>query len=199
MKEVRQWASTLTAQVLPAGGADFFQMLLETHGHVATPPRVSTFPAGITLFVCGSASAASDELIARAQREQLPVCPMPDLPAGAALTAAWKQSVIAALKAAGRALIVIGRPLDRSPGAPQRLQTELAAVVSHVLEAHPVDNLLLEGGATASAVCRAMGWNRFEVEGELAPGVTQLRSKDGHGQRLLVKPGSYAWPDAIFQ
>ena len=196
--EVRQWALSITTQVLPAGGADFFQMLLETHGHVATPPHAVTFLPGITLFVCGSASAASDELIARARREQLPVCSMPDLPSGATLTAAWQQSAIAALGASGRALIVIGRPLDRSPDAAQRLQTELAAVVSRVLKTHRVDNLLLEGGATASAVCRAMGWNRFEVAGELAPGVTQLRSKDGHGQRLIVKPGSYVWPEAVF-
>ena len=69
------------------------------------------------------------------------------------------------------------------------------------LTAAGADNLLLEGGATASAVCRRMNWHQFDVEGEFAPGVVQMHAlgADGStGHRLVIKPGSYPWPDAVW-
>jgi uncharacterized protein YgbK (DUF1537 family) len=99
--------------------------------------------------------------------------------------------------------LVIQRPLDRTMGAPQRFDAAVAEVVARVLATNDggAENLLVEGGATASAVCRRLGWHQFDVEGEFAPGVVQLRAlrADGSGgHRAIVKPGSYAWPDAVW-
>ncbi len=204
---VRDWAGRAArsmSTVLPAGGADFFAALLERLGLAASKPAIERPPPGRTLFVCGSASAYTSELMDRARREKVPVCPMPQHTAGAAaLIENWRADVCRALDTGGRALVVIARPLDRSPGAPQRLQAALAELVARVLASHDVDKLMLEGGATASAVCRKMGWNRFEVDGELASaGVVQMRVLDalaGIGRRIYIKPGSYAWPEAVWQ
>ena len=54
---------------------------------------------------------------------------------------------------------------------------------------------MLEGGATASAVCRRMHWHQFDVEGEFAPGVVQMRALRGEVTRaaeaiLCLKDGS---------
>jgi uncharacterized protein YgbK (DUF1537 family) len=57
--------------------------------------------------------------------------------------------------------------------------------------------LFVTGGATASAVCRELDWNHFEVEGEFAAGVVQLRPADLEAPSLVVKPGSYAWPPSV--
>jgi hypothetical protein len=46
-----------------------------------------------------------------------------------------------------------------------------------------------------------MNWHQFDVKGEFAPGVVQMhaRGPDGStGHRLVVKPGSYAWPEAVW-
>jgi uncharacterized protein YgbK (DUF1537 family) len=60
-----------------------------------------------------------------------------------------------------------------------------------------IANLLVTGGATASAVCRELGWTRFDVKGEYAVGVVQLRPTVGSAPALIVKPGSYPWPPAV--
>ena len=129
---------------------------------------------------------------------------MPDHSHGSvASLEAWHAAARQALDANGRAIIVIQRPLDRSPGVAQRFQAALAEVVGRLLAppARGADNLLLEGGATASAVCRRMNWHQFDVEGEFAPGVVQMHAigADGvAGHRLVIKPGSYAWPDTVW-
>jgi uncharacterized protein YgbK (DUF1537 family) len=199
LDDVRLWASRTSNRVLPAGGVDFFQMLLEHHGYTIVKPSAVSLSPGITLFVCGSAAASSAHLVARAEAERLPVCPMPDLDSGPAAFDAWWQSVVRALDAAGRALMIIHQPLDRSPGAPERFQTALAGAAARVLATRSVANLLLEGGATAAAICRKMGWNSFDVPGELAPGIAELQPLQSPHQHLFVKPGSYAWPEAVWR
>jgi D-threonate/D-erythronate kinase len=203
LAEVRRWAASVAADTLPAGGADFFQAILEARGLSATHPQLAALPPGRTLIVCGTSPAFSAGPVGRAQAEGVAVCPMPDHSLGAVASLdAWQAAARQALDAAGRALIVIQRPLDRSPGAPQRFQAALAEVVGRLL-ATPggADNLLLEGGATASAVCRRMNWHHFDLEGEFAPGVVQMRAlpTDGStGHRLVIKPGSYPWPEAVW-
>jgi len=190
------WAAqAVLPAVLPAGGADFFEAILRQFGLAARREFPLTLAGGRRLFVCGSASAYSATLAARARDEGIPLCPMPD-----DLTdiKAWRDSIALALRASGRALVNIQRPLDRSPGASERLQNALANVVADVLSRESVDHVFMEGGATASAVCRAMGWRAFEVADELAPGVVCMRVQAAAGQHVVVKPGSYAWPDAVW-
>ena len=203
--DVRQWAAAVRdGATLPAGGADFFDAILEHRGLSSSRPYLTALPPGRTLMVCGTSPAFSGHVVARAQAERVPVCPMPDHSQGSvASLEAWHAAARQALDANGRAVIVIQRPLDRTPGVAQRFQAALAEVVGRLLAppARGADNLLLEGGATASAVCRRMNWHQFDVEGEFAPGVVQMHAiaADGTtGHRLVIKPGSYAWPDAVW-
>jgi uncharacterized protein YgbK (DUF1537 family) len=55
----------------------------------------------------------------------------------------------------------------------------------------------VEGGATAIALVRRMGWNRLTVLREVAPGVVTLGVGGAPCLWLTVKPGSYRWPDEI--
>jgi uncharacterized protein YgbK (DUF1537 family) len=198
LDEVRQCASSLPANILPAGGADFFQAVLEQHGLRPTRPMITSLAANRSLFVCGSASSQCKLLIARFRQQCLPVCAMPEDVFQGASPGAWAATIAQSLQQSGNALVVIDRPLDRSPGASARLQQSLAEVVVNVLAQQAVDTLLLEGGATASAVCRRMGWNEFDVSGELATGAAVMLARGTTPQRIAVKPGSYAWPDATW-
>ncbi|HWP40899.1 MAG TPA: nucleotide-binding domain containing protein, partial [Tepidisphaeraceae bacterium] len=90
------------------------------------------------------------------------------------------------------------RPIDRSPGASQRYQDALADVVEAVLRCGGIDLMLLEGGATASAVCRRLGWDTFAILGELAPGAVAMRPQSREAPDIIVKPGSYPWPQAVW-
>src|SRR5438270_459736 len=68
-EDLRLWAARVTNDVLAAGGADFFQSILEFRGAGPARPAPARLSGEATLFVCGSASAYSIELAARAARE----------------------------------------------------------------------------------------------------------------------------------
>ena len=199
--DMKHWAAGVHKQLVPSGGADFFQSILEHLGLTPTRSFMRQLPAGNTLFVCGSVSAYRRDLSHRAAREGIAVCPMSNRLFKGSSTAemtAWAASVGEALAARRRAVMLIPQAVDRTAGAGQRIQNALAQTVTLVLSKQKVTNVLLEGGATASAVCRKLGWHEFSIRGEVAPGVVQMRSDAGPEPLVMVKPGSYVWPDAVW-
>jgi D-threonate/D-erythronate kinase len=95
-------------------------------------------------------------------------------------------------------LVAIMHPISRSPGKSEQLHDALANLVSTLLNRCELDHLLLEGGATASAVCRKINWREFDVVGELATGVVQLKVPSSAVQSIVIKPGSYPWPAHVW-
>lgn len=81
-------------------------------------------------------------------------------------------------------------------GAP--LET-LAATAQLLLEGQNTPQLALcvDGGNTAAAIARKMDWERFSIQANYAPGVVGLHPTEARVAEFIVKPGSYAWPEAI--
>jgi uncharacterized protein YgbK (DUF1537 family) len=62
--------------------------------------------------------------------------------------------------------------------------------VDFVLAKCDVKWLVIEGGETAAAIVRNMGWTRFLVLGQLGPGVVQLEVFGKRAPRLIVNRGA---------
>ena len=198
LNAVRLWADRVTRHVLPVGGADFFAANLESRGRKPSQSFLQHLSAATRLFICGSASAYSRELIALARNNAMVICELPDDVYDGGDVNPWADIIASEIQQRARVLVTITQPLDRHPGASGRLQSILADAVSRVLSQRCVDALFLEGGATASAVCRRLNWRDLEVTGELDTGVVQMRASP-QGQMLILKPGSYPWPQAVLQ
>jgi len=83
-------------------------------------------------------------------------------------------------------------------GEPKSLTQALANTVTEILAQRHVDLVFLEGGATATAVLRNLGWTRLRAVAEIASGTVLLEDFRGRAPRLVIKPGSYAWLAAIW-
>jgi uncharacterized protein YgbK (DUF1537 family) len=154
------------------------------------------------LLVCGSSPAHAAATIRQARDHGLAVLPMPkELLRGRAdsrqAMQSWAQQARDALVRTRWAVVSIGQGADR-PGSGTMLTARLAELVSMVLAQGIVAHVYAEGGATAAVLAKRMGWEKFHVEHELAPGVVSLRAVDGEGLMLTMKPGSYAWPQEIW-
>jgi len=68
-----------------------------------------------------------------------------------------------------------------------------------VLTQTSIDELFIEGGATASTIVRRLKWRRFSLCAELAPGVIRMHAKEKQNLSLTIKPGSYHWPKKIWR
>jgi len=192
-EDLRAWATRADEHTLPVGGAPFFAAWLESRGRKVTR-RQWQKARGKVLVVSGTTSQVADWQSARPDREvrALPM-PEPVFQGGShELLTEWVKAVALALNDTGFAVASIGsgRLLERSQSA--RLVEHLAELAASVLTRCPVDQLWLEGGATASAIVRRMGWLSLEVVGEPAPGVVQLLPAPD-GPLVVAKPGSYPW------
>lgn len=166
----------LDPTTLAAGAADFFGVLLG--GTPAPPAGVQTACA---LLLCGSL-AAWDTGRARQMMERGFTVSTLTQPVSADL---WQQT--------RKLMLAIGKPAS----------AEVASLTEQLIDsalpliAHRNDiRIGLEGGATAMAFIRRMGWTRFEVIPEGHVGVGSLRPPGG--PILCVKPGSYPWPNDCF-
>jgi len=167
------------ASTLAAGAADFFASLLALSGHERTHVEPQTEKA--TLLLCGSLAAwdsgRADEMQKRGFLVQTIDRPLSPL--------IWQQT--------RKLMLAIGHP----PNADTATLTEklIAAALPLVTDRSDL-RIALEGGATAIAFIRRMGWTRFEVIPEGLTGIGTLRPPGG--PILCVKPGSYPWPKGCF-
>ena len=210
--DVQKWASQRSEDMLLAGGAEFFEAVLqamELNLVAADVSRLQSlcFPKlekssarGRELFICGSTSDYTLQFVNQAQRDGTPVFSMIDsgnkgISLGPAMLEAKAQEAIIAFETHSRVVLAVGRPLIRRPIVARRLAQYLVKIAVRVLERAEVNRVYAEGGATAAEFVRQLGWSRLKVLQELAPGVTTLALADRHAPVLTIKPGSYpGWP-----
>ena len=96
-----------------------------------------------------------------------------------------------------KAIVAIDRPLVSDRGMPQVLGAYLSEVVERALGRVEVGRVFVEGGATAVALVRRMGWTCLRVRREWATGVVTLEVENQGAPLLSMKPGSYTWPEAL--
>lgn len=215
--DVKRWVARREPDMLLAGGAETFAAALREciPGAPASQPAnfgcASLRPAGKDagapgfdreLFVCGSASEACREFVAQSRRNGVPVVALPQqLTRRIQLPPAIHQAGAVQLKAAvvarGRVILHVGLPPLPGRKIGRRLTMHLADLAATTLRAGRVAHVFAEGGETAAALLRRMGWTRLKLLCELAPGVATLKPAGGAGVRLTIKPGSYRWPAAV--
>ncbi len=204
-EDLQEWAKRLDEDTLPAGGSDFFKAILELEGFRPSEGGIKTSERrGRSLFICGSSSDYSRRAIRQAERRGVPVRVMPIKLFRSErmideILRRWADEVVSAFSRSSQVIAAIGHPVVRDPKLAKRLRYFISALAEEVLDRISVDELYIEGGATASSVLRRLGWNRFHPCGELAPGVARMRVVGEEGLHLTVKPGSYPWPNEIWR
>ncbi|HEX2851734.1 MAG TPA: four-carbon acid sugar kinase family protein [Opitutaceae bacterium] len=203
--DVAGWARCATANpdLMLAGAAEFFSALLHErglHAHSIFPPPAMEEPV---LVISGTTSPAGVVLRQDANRARVPLLPIPAAalrePA-AAKTAIqeWIEVVQARLGSSGHAVAVIDGPVLNDHALAEAIRRAFADLARELVTHRKTAHLIVEGGATAAAITRTLGWRELQVVHEWAPGVVSLRA-GASGTMLTLKPGSYAWPAALWQ
>ena len=165
------------AAVLPAGAADHFSALLPRRD--AVERRFSTKR---TLLMSGSLASWESGLADRMRARGFLVTTIESAPS----LLPWEQT--------DRLLLAIGNaPILPDPG---KCLDRLVERATSLVDGTSDLRIAIEGGATAIAFLRRLGWERFPVLPENHPGVGSLRAESG--VILAVKPGSYPWPESLF-
>ncbi len=89
--------------------------------------------------------------------------------------------------------------LPYAPGQEQQVAAELGLLVLNALARAPVGGLVLTGGDTAAATCRALGSRVIDLGGDILPGLPWGRLEGGRFPGLMVatKAGGFGNDDAL--
>jgi len=180
--------------MLLAGASGFFTALLrERRGQVTVnrTPALSGYPV---LLVSGTTFAKNQAFIRGLHAAGEPVSYLP----ASGVEKEISETIVNDLIDGGKAIVAIegvafGDPVE----AARMLRGRMAQLVSQVLAEAPVQELVIEGGATAYAILEQAGLRAFFPEEELAPGVVRMRIERAYPFYVTVKPGSYEWPASM--
>ena len=205
--DLRSWAALTVGGILPAGAAGFFTELLEARRAGGTPAATGKADAGPAeaertpagypaLFVSGTTFGRNREIIRTISDAGGPVIYMD---AGSTDNGdAHLDSIINYLLDQGKAILAIEGTSSAQPGeAARQLRERMAALTGRILAAVDVEELVIEGGATAYAILEQAGLRHFFPKEELAPGVIRMAVAGKEGLHVTVKPGSYEWPETL--
>jgi len=199
--DVQGWAKFYDAEMLPAGGSEFFGELLARERPFATGGEVAS-PAvaeGREFFISGTSTQQARQFVLAEKKRKTAVFSLPlELAWGAEFTPAAvdavTQRVVAAFQEKSRVVLAVGLPTVRDAEMARKLSKSIVRVAEQVLRQVAVARVYAEGGATAAELVRRMGWSRLTVLQELAPGVATLEIDGNKSMLLTIKPGTYAWP-----
>lgn len=176
-------------ETLLAGAADFFTAFIQ---QFALDKKARTTPAGNKvekrLLLQGSTQSST---FGKNMKEM----PMPDNVFHGSSPQEWIEKLKDCFEKEPSMSIRIPQAPTGGKTYAIRLRDSMAEAAAQILvdQTMPI-HLLIEGGATAFAVFKRIGWHSFNIVKEDAPGVVTLSH-----QNLLItlKPGSYPWPSDI--
>jgi uncharacterized protein YgbK (DUF1537 family) len=105
----------------------------------------------------------------------------------------WKDDVLKNLKMSSIAVIAVDGPTALEEGIPPKLTECMARVVTSVREQISINELIIEGGATATEVLSCFRDEIYKPSHIPEPGVVQF-STENSGMNITTKVGSYEWP-----
>lgn len=204
--DLQSWATKMDNKTLVAGAAGFFSAMLDKilagkqRGveNIKKPDRLP-----FSLFVCGTTFANSRNAIQQIKAAGGPVCYMPDdiiksVHSGTYSYVKWANEVVALVKKHGKAIVAIHEDSTKNISIRGgQLKEKMAGLVKEVLQRSMVQELIVEGGATAWAMISQSGLKQFFPVEEMAPGVVRMQTNDP-GLFITVKPGSYQWPEGLW-
>ena len=161
----------------------------------------SLFTLHSSLLLCGSTQSKPPHI-------GIPITEMPlSVYNGSTDLEEWKREAGDLYQKEGSLIITIPSPLNSQslmfkaqspspqPSLAHHLREMTATLIHHLVAIRMPQQLILEGGASAFAALRHLGWSKLEVISLLAPGV--VLTKAPNGTFVIMKPGSYPWGEAL--
>lgn len=204
--DLDEWVKRMDEVTIPAGSGGFFNAVLRNKMAVQQEVQQDAMVMGKKIiYVCGSAFPLSKASVAQARTNGRSVAYMPEpvFCEGAdrhRLTAEWVKEMVDALKGEGKVIIAVGGlHCNSAADLPVKIRQLMATAIEQVMRQTDVDELVIEGGATASSIIEKLHYERFYPAQELAQGVLRMKVQEARGLYLTMKPGSYQWPASIWK
>ena len=190
-------------ETILAGSAAFFSAYLDNRKLMINPVMSIIPEFSKVLYVCGSTYDKSKQVVEKARDGGAKVAyisPLwldePDLDTKLNNCALW---LVRMLEGGAKPILAVDAPVINGREATTKIKDAVSEVVKKVLSLVSVNELVVEGGATAFAIVEALNYNRFTPISELAKGVVRMKINEMNDMYITIKPGSYEFPETVWK
>jgi len=194
--DYKKYAGQISPETLPVGGSVFFEACLPVYFPTAKSCDIIPQPLhkeSSMLMISGSAHEASKRFIRENQLFKLieiDVCLVAELLEEPEKFQIWIENTLFIFNRYKK--IIISVKNDRFV-SPEKVKMLLAAITAELMRKCTINELLIEGGATACACLQATGFASLIPVAEYARGVVRFKISGKEHLHLTIKPGSYEW------
>lgn len=201
-KDLISWAEIIDEDTLPAGGSGFFEALLQLDfPEVHANGNHEFFLGKNVLFIFGSTYPKETVILHKFREAGVEIMNLPDLlfsgnfPEPALQR--WSEKIAAKVRSKGRVALTTVFEVQNESILPTTIRDVVGQLVKKVMDLVQMNDLFVEGGATAFQILSNLGVSRLEPFRELDFGIIQMHATHVMNLCITTKPGSYLWPDFI--
>jgi D-threonate/D-erythronate kinase len=186
-------------QFILGGSAAFFeQFLLKQFPNVSKKNTQELHFSRNYLLVSGSTQPESIQFAKSLQEQDCPLIVFPESllkkDINDSLLNDWIKKNIQTFDKNQKLCLRISEKIIHFEDSSTVLKNRLSNVVGEILDQSTIDELFIEGGATAYDILQKLGWKSFSPIAELSLGVVRMQYDENPKKHLTIKPGSYHWP-----
>ncbi len=202
--DLMYWAGQMRPDLALSGGAEFFAAILRQLSMQESPKEMVKAVLGRRqLFVHGSEYHDAMQRHGQALFHGLYVANMPvqifrNPQYSEAELQDWVDMIKTGFEQCEKVLVSINHQRRFPEQDFSHLRGAMARAVRGAVDAQPMEEIFVEGGATSFAVLEGLEVKKLYPLQELSRGVTRMRAQKYPGMHLTMKPGSYHWPEHIW-
>lgn len=201
IEELVLYASIDPVDKLFVGSSAFFEQILINRFQLKKlADAAPVFPLTHFLMIVGSVHPTGKMFIA-AQQEKYPVFELPSSFLQAHVDSLflndYARMLFEAWQTKKALLLHLPEPGDMLPASTKVLTDRLALLTEAIMHDEALQHVLVTGGATAYALFNRMGWKSLIPVEQYSPGVVRMLTEKATQPNLILKPGSYPWPNSI--
>ncbi|MGV8136780.1 MAG: four-carbon acid sugar kinase family protein [Mangrovibacterium sp.] len=202
--DLSSWAEKIDESTMAAGGSGFFEALLQKDFPDVRPiPFPEPFTGKNVLFIFGSTYPKDMEVMDKIRDIGVVVFNLDEQffygPDRQSILSQWAAKIAAGIQSYGKvALTTVFRP-GSGPISPTSIRAMTGRLVREIFELVPVDDLFIEGGATAFRILTDLRIRRLVPYREFDFGIIQMVIPGNTNLHITTKPGSYVWPEFLLK
>lgn len=204
IEDLKKCAQLFHPELILSGSSAFFEQFLVTQGFKNSKVRVKKIISqNKYLLISGSTHPESMNFAKKIESTHCPLLLFPDaLIAKEIDPSQLKQWVIEICEIYDKTQKLTLRTSDvilEFPNSSKILKNRMSLVVRELIELNGINDLYIEGGATAYAILQELNFKNLTPIAELSPGVVRMQLTRNSNKTITLKPGSYKWPEGLLQ
>jgi uncharacterized protein YgbK (DUF1537 family) len=204
IEDLKKCVELYNEQTILGGSAAFFEQFQLKHYPNLSEVKPNKYNfSDHYLLLSGSTQPESIRFATKLKNENCPVLILPDTllekNIDEVLLINWIEKTVQVYAENQKLVLRISNKIIQFEDSSKILKNRMNIVVQQLLERSTINELFIEGGATAFDVLQKLNWKAFTPIAELAPGVVRMQYNLDAKKFITIKPGSYQWPEGLLE